>query len=127
MLHMKNVLFLLLGLAASGQAKSSCSTDSDCLSNEVCARPIGSNVDYCLPVSMPEDVPGSYLGSPCVNDRDCFPYLSCGSSKTCEFNRRRRLKQVELEQELEQDNAFHRRLKQKCDPISLCDGGVIFG
>jgi len=55
MLHMKNVLFLLLGLAASGQAKSSCSTDSDCLSNEVCARPIGSNVDYCLPVSLPEE------------------------------------------------------------------------
>ena len=28
---------------------------------------------------------------------------------------------------LEQDNAFHRRLKQDCDPSSLCDGSVIFG
>ena len=52
---MRNVLFLLLGLASTGQAKSSCARDSDCLSNEVCARPIGSDVDHCLPVSLPEE------------------------------------------------------------------------
>jgi len=82
MLHMKGLLFLLLGLAVTGQACStdseegcivvlppsfpdgfgrrlkqfdepSCSTDRDCLSNEVCARPLGSSVDYCMPVFYP--------------------------------------------------------------------------
>jgi len=152
---MRNVLFLLLGLASTGQAKSSCARDSDCLSNEVCARPIGSNVDYCLPVSMTDDgvappplpsyrglagYPDPNLGPVCVDDGDCaqIPFARCGASRQCELILTPRgLKQVDrdnivpylptpLDRGLKQDIAFGRRLKQSsCSSDSDCPSGQV--
>ena len=45
------LLVVLLGLAVSGRAQSSCTSDSDCLSNELCVGALVSNERRCLPTS----------------------------------------------------------------------------
>jgi len=83
MIHMKNVLFLLLGLAASGQAKSSCSTTSDCLFNEVCGRHVGSDADYCLPVSMDVVYTVGLALNGLANLYACARDSDCRSNEVC--------------------------------------------
>ena len=91
---MKGLLFLLLGLAVTGQARVLKQVNTEGRRLDFRRKQM---LDYLLsnpPVTVtldttdgeaPRSLPAGSLGSACVADRDCVdPYTRCGPSKTCE-------------------------------------------
>jgi len=89
MLHMKNVLFLLglLGLAVAGQA---CSTNSDCLSTELCAKGEGYTDGTCIDLGLFQSFNPSSRGlkqdiafGRRLKDASCSSDSDCPSDQVC--------------------------------------------